>query len=595
MRLVLCLVWSLSSLSACQGAEPSVTGEPPPDITAATHATDAYPAVDHAPGTLAENPGNLDWYYHVPANLSADEARPLVVALHGCSQNATTYKNESGWSQLADQFRFYVVYPQQRSGNNGMTCFNWGGDPNPSSNQSNMDPAGLLRRGVLYTWKDHGTKINLGDESASIVGMVEKMRQGYNVSEAFVTGLSAGAYMSAVLLAVYPDVFSAGAIMAGGAYLCGATPTTTPAGQPSFYLRATDNYSCMSTGGTRTAEQWRDLVLHYTNYDKPALVAWPRVQLWHGASDSTVAPVNSEHLVEQWTLVHNLGGQAPEVTDGSGVHRSAYRDPQSGEVLVEKILVAGMDHAIAVDPNGAGPDGIKCGTAGGFSRDQHICSSYHAARFFGLVGGPGGGADGGVPADGGTGATDGGVRADGGVTPRPDGSAPRTGDSGAAAATGDELVSFGCRTGRTAGRGPASGLLGLLVVGLGARRGTRAGQRAPRPARHWARRAKLAPAVRVRRSPPASTTPRSPGSRITQRSRPLAVPLTAAASVPAPSRVQRSARLRVPPSMTSWRVRPDSKARSPIVTSCVSVSVTRGSGSVETVTSPVARSAGGQK
>ena len=49
---------------------------------------------------------------------------PLVVALHGCTQTAAAMES-AGWNALADQYQFAVLYPQQRSANNGLLCFTW--------------------------------------------------------------------------------------------------------------------------------------------------------------------------------------------------------------------------------------------------------------------------------------------------------------------------------------------------------------------------------------------------------------------------------------------------------------------------------------
>ena len=85
----------------------------------------------HAPygGALTEvvsfgaNPGRLRMFRHVPEGLSAHA--PLVVALHGCGQNALGYAIGCGWIQLADRYGFALLCPEQRQQNNFNTCFNW--------------------------------------------------------------------------------------------------------------------------------------------------------------------------------------------------------------------------------------------------------------------------------------------------------------------------------------------------------------------------------------------------------------------------------------------------------------------------------------
>jgi poly(hydroxyalkanoate) depolymerase family esterase len=54
-------------------------------------------------------------------------------------------------------------------------------------------------------------------ETHSIIQMIEHMVREYDIDprQEFITGLSAGGAMALVLLSTYPDVFAAGAIIAG--------------------------------------------------------------------------------------------------------------------------------------------------------------------------------------------------------------------------------------------------------------------------------------------------------------------------------------------------------------------------------------------
>ena len=67
------------------------------------------------------NPGNLRMRF-LPAD---GAARPLVVALHGCTQTAAGFAEGSGWSRLAEANDFALLLPEQRAINNRKTCFSW--------------------------------------------------------------------------------------------------------------------------------------------------------------------------------------------------------------------------------------------------------------------------------------------------------------------------------------------------------------------------------------------------------------------------------------------------------------------------------------
>ncbi|MEJ1936068.1 PHB depolymerase family esterase, partial [Nostoc sp. NIES-2111] len=69
------------------------------------------------------NPGGLRMFSHVPEGLGRGAA--LVVALHGCTQDAASYAHGSGWTALAKQHGFAVLLPEQTSRGNPKGCFSW--------------------------------------------------------------------------------------------------------------------------------------------------------------------------------------------------------------------------------------------------------------------------------------------------------------------------------------------------------------------------------------------------------------------------------------------------------------------------------------
>ncbi|WP_189526808.1 PHB depolymerase family esterase, partial [Mesorhizobium sp. M7A.F.Ca.ET.027.03.2.1] len=128
-------------------------------------------------GNFGSNPGALQAQYYMPADLP--DGAPLVVVLHGCTQNAAGYDRHSGWSQLADEGGFALLYPEQQRANNPNLCFNW------------FLPADTARdRGEVF----------------SIRQMIETMvvAHGLDRKQIFVTGLSAGGAMAAAMIATYP-------------------------------------------------------------------------------------------------------------------------------------------------------------------------------------------------------------------------------------------------------------------------------------------------------------------------------------------------------------------------------------------------------
>jgi len=285
--------------------------------------------------SFGSNPGALTMWSYRPDDVPS--GAPLVIALHGCTQDAAGYLGGSGWRDLADRNRITVVLPQQSTGNNANKCFNWFQSADVTRGQG---------------------------EVASIASMVQHSVSAYgaNPARVYVTGLSAGAAMTASMLAAYPDRFAGGSINAGIAHGCATTVAQA--------------FSCMNPGVDRTPKAWGDLArAGYAGWSGPR----PRVAIWHGQSDTTVAPMNGRELRDQWTDVAGVG-QTPSATGtlASGVTWSEY-----GAGAVRLTEIAGMGHGTPVDP-GSGP--AQCGTAGAYFIDT-VCGAHHDAQFFGLLGG----------------------------------------------------------------------------------------------------------------------------------------------------------------------------------------------------------------
>ncbi len=286
-------------------------------------------------GPLADNPGNLRARVCVPAGIV--KAAPLVVVLHGCTQNAAAYDQGSGWSRLADRCGFALLFPEQRRENNPNLCFNW------------FEPSDARR--------DQG-------EPASIRAMVARMIEKHDLDAArvFVTGLSAGGAMASIMLATYPEVFAGGAIIAGIPYGCAAGLGGA--------------FECMAGGGRESARELGDKVRRASPHEGP----WPRVSVWHGSADPTVAASNGDDVVKQWLNLHALPA-APQLAQSvAGYPHRAWLGAD-GRPLVEQYVITGMGHGTPLAPGeGAG----QSGQAGAHMLDAAISSTDRIAAFWGI-------------------------------------------------------------------------------------------------------------------------------------------------------------------------------------------------------------------
>ncbi|KAB7619743.1 PHB depolymerase family esterase [Alkalilimnicola sp. S0819] len=318
------------------------------------------------------NPGNLKMYTHVPQTLR--EKAPLVLALHGCTQSASTYHKESGWSELADRHGFLVVYPEQNSENktaqtgNPYNCFNWAG----------------------Y----YGARMAKGDgENASVMQMIEYMQERYPVDadKIYITGLSAGGGLTSMMLALYPDVFAGGAPMAGLPYHCANTVDdayacmgVTSSFQPRTGAGCESGEACMAPDRKRSPQAWAQLARdnnggYSGNY--------PRVLIWQGDKDQYVDDDNAVEIMKQFTALHGTD-QTADVTGQSfnGDSKHVYREYLKGDRPVVGVVdVLGMKHGITIDEGTGEDQGGKAGLAMSYTHDFDVFSSYYTAKWWGLL------------------------------------------------------------------------------------------------------------------------------------------------------------------------------------------------------------------
>ena len=109
------------------------------------------------------------------------------------TQTAASFDFGTGWSTLAKRYGFALLMPEQQGANNANTCFNWF---NPEDTARDSGEACSIRQMIARAVDDIG---------------IDRHR-------IFITGLSAGGAMTSVMLATYPEVFAAGAVIAGLPY-----------------------------------------------------------------------------------------------------------------------------------------------------------------------------------------------------------------------------------------------------------------------------------------------------------------------------------------------------------------------------------------
>lgn len=255
-------------------------------------------------------PTRLRMYTYVPPNLKTPA--PIVVAVHHCQGSAQQYSQETHFQQPANQKGFIVIYPNSKSGGG---CFDV------------ASTATLTHDG--------------GGDSQTIVNMVKYAVEnlGGDAKRVYVVGTSSGAMMANVLCATYPDIFKAGSVYsgvpAGCFYVAGATATADPPGWAN---------QCAQGQLSKTAQAWGDQVrAMYPSWNG----TYPRMQIWHGTADSTLAYPNYAETMKQWSNVMGLSDPKTATNSPqSGYTRTIYGEGDEKTAPLVGYSAQGVGHTV---------------------------------------------------------------------------------------------------------------------------------------------------------------------------------------------------------------------------------------------------------
>jgi poly(3-hydroxybutyrate) depolymerase len=187
-------------------------------------------------------------------------------------------------------------------------------------------------------------------------------RHRIDAERIFVNGLSAGGAMAAVMLATYPDVFAAGAVIAGLAF---GVANTVP-----------EAFDRMRGHGVPTPERLAQLVRDASAHSGP----WPRLSVWHGTDDSTVDQLNACALIAQWLPLHGLPAAPSETDTINDYPHRVWRDA-SGRGVIEEYSITNLGHGTPLDIAGSGHGE----TAAPFMLDASISSTVLISSFWGIA------------------------------------------------------------------------------------------------------------------------------------------------------------------------------------------------------------------
>ena len=251
--------------------------------------------------TYTNRAGTRSYQLYIPSGYTG-QAVPLVIMLHGCTQTSINFATGTRMNEYAEGETFLVAYPEQEISANGSKCWNW-------FQQTDQ-------------YRDMG-------EPSLIAGITKQIMSDYHVDaqRVYVAGLSSGGAMAAIMATTYPDLYAAVGVHSGLAY--GAAHDLPSA------------FAAMNQGtnqGTR-----------YPTQSIPLIV-------FHGDSDTTVAPINADLLLDQWLRgvndgqgsmqqsVQDVQVERGHAANGHTYTRSIYHDT-SGQSIIEKWIVHQAGHA----------------------------------------------------------------------------------------------------------------------------------------------------------------------------------------------------------------------------------------------------------
>ena len=254
--------------------------------------------------------GGRAYKLYVPSGYTGEGEVPLVVMLHGCTQNPDDFAAGTSMNELAETHTFLVAYPAQAQNANMQKCWNW-------------FKASDQQRGQ--------------GEPAIIAGITRQVIEEYGVADGrvYVAGLSAGGAMAAIMGATYPDLYAAVGVHSGLA--------------PGAAQDISSAFSAMQGRGASNAHQ---------GVPTASSEAGVPVIVFHGDRDTTVHPSNAEQLLAHYRTVDGIPGgrnaagkpvppvavRKGQVPDGHAYTRATQRDAD-GRPIMEQWTVHGLGHA----------------------------------------------------------------------------------------------------------------------------------------------------------------------------------------------------------------------------------------------------------
>lgn len=257
--------------------------------------------------------GNRDYYFYVPSRRPS-APMPVILMLHGCTQDPSGFAKDTGMNELAESMGFIALYPEQSNKFNVLKCWNW--------------------------FKPENHERGSG-ELALVVGMTQQLMARYNIDskKIYAAGFSAGAAMATNLAACYSDFFAGVAIHSGLEFRAASTEA--------------DAKQAMRSGSKNDLAKMAKIAASCAGAKRKLI----EIVSIHGSADSVVNSINGDRIVQQSIQINdwldddkNNNSQKPtpiESKDLQVPNGRKYSVQTFGDSIahVQRIMVDGMGHA----------------------------------------------------------------------------------------------------------------------------------------------------------------------------------------------------------------------------------------------------------
>lgn len=278
------------------------------DITAKEVKEDVSYKGQFITGSYTNSAGSRQYKLYVPSTYDG-KPLPLIVMLHGCTQNPDDFAAGTRMNMLAEEQPCLVLYPAQSQAANSSKCWNW--------------------FNAIDQQRDQG-------EPSIIAGVTREIMKTHAVDESrvYVTGLSAGGAMAVIMGTLYPDLYTAVGVHSG-------LPHAAAHDLPS---------ALMAMSGKGSGPLGANVSKSFYTTRNARVDAIPII-VFHGDKDSTVHPSNAEAVMKENVPV----SASSEKNDDADIRRGQVPNGHTytqttfsndkGEVMAECWLIHGAGHA----------------------------------------------------------------------------------------------------------------------------------------------------------------------------------------------------------------------------------------------------------